>query len=214
MLNAARVLFSIFLLSTITLPAIAAVPIPSPAPSNIWKLTVYYTAVESFHHQRSVKVYGCREMGCRWKATLGQYPADFVKAVKDEGTGRITHGEHSGKYLCWSKHDGYWLDTIPRNAQDTALNPWESAAADPSVMNYGSTFQVIDCGVDDTDSSEINAKTCTQIKSARWKIVDRFEPGLGGKNHLDLYIGEEDQDDFIKSSPKMISVKAATISFD
>lgn len=192
----------------------AAAPTPAPTSSSVWKLTVYYTAVESYHHQRKVRVAGCREMGCRWKSVIGDYPADFVKAVKDEGTGRITRGENAGKYLCWSKSDGYWLDTIPRNAHDTALTPWESAAADSSVMSYGSTFHVVDCGVDDTDGSDINAKTCAQIKNVQWKIADRFEQGLGGRNHLDLYIGEEDQDDFVNSSPKMISAKFATISFD
>ncbi|MFL5812216.1 MAG: hypothetical protein ACJ763_01455 [Bdellovibrionia bacterium] len=197
----------LFLLSTLLLPAYAAT-------SNAWKITVYYTAVESFHHHKKTKVRGCSEMGCRWKSNLGEYPADFVKAVKDEGTGRITSGEHAGKYLCWSRHDGYWLDSAPRDASGKALTSWESAAADSSVMSFGTGFQVVDCGVDDMDGAEINPQTCAQIKNVRWKITDRFEAGLGGRNHLDLYIGEEDQEDFVNKSPKVISAKSASISFD
>jgi hypothetical protein len=196
-------------LSTLLLPANAAT-----STSSAWKITVYYTAVESFHHGKKVRVRGCREMGCRLKSILGEYPADFVKAVKDEGTGKITSGDHAGKYLCWSRQDGYWLDTAPRDAQGTSLSPWESAAADSNVMSFGTGFQVVDCGVDDMDGAEINPQTCTQIKNARWKISDRFELGLGGRNHLDLYIGEEDQEDFINKSPKVISAKSASISFD
>lgn len=197
-------------LSLLSTPLLSA----HAAPSSAWKITVYYTAVESFHHSKMVRVRGCPEMGCRWKSSLGDYPAGFVKAVTDEGTGRITSGEHAGKYLCWSKQDGYWLDSAPRDAEGTALSPWESAAADSNVMSYGTGFQVTDCGVDDMDGTEINPPTCARIKTARWKISDRFELGLGGHKHLDLYIGEEDQEDFVNKSPKVISAKSASISFD
>jgi hypothetical protein len=180
-----------------------------------WELTVYYTAVESFHTQgQFIAVRGCLEMGCEKETELGSFPETFVKAVHDEGTGRITNGPHVGKYLCWSSGSGYWVDTIPRDAQETALIPWVSAAADRRVMPYGKTFRVIDCGKDDTDGSDIDPKTCELLKRASWKIMDRFEPGLGGRKHLDLYIGEEDRPDFINSSPKEISVKSAQISID
>jgi hypothetical protein len=176
-----------------------------------WNLTVYYTAVESFHHGIDTKIRGCEEMGCERKRWLGSFPKDFVQAVQDEGAGRITIGEHAGKYLCWSKNDGYWIDTEPKDAEGGALIPWLSAAADPKVMNFGAQFKVEDCGRDDTDGSAISAKVCDQIKSATWKVMDRFEPGLGGERHLDLYIGEEDQPDFVASSPKVVSVKSAAI---
>jgi hypothetical protein len=186
----------------------------APPPVPQWNLTVYYTAVESFHHGRKVMVRGCMEMECEHKGTIGIFPASFVKAVKDEGTGRITSGNYAGKYLCWSKRDGYWLDSEPREAEGTSLIPWVSAAADSDVLTYGTTFKIEKCGVDDTDESEIDSEMCKKMKDAHWRISDRFEPGLGGSRHIDLYIGEEDRPDFISSSPKVISVKSASISID
>lgn len=179
-----------------------------------WNLTVYYTAVESLHHGRAMTLKGCSEMGCDHKEIIGHYPMDFLRAVQEEGTGRITSGEYAGKYLCWSKRDGYWVDTVPKDAQDAALTPWISAAADVSVMDFGTTFHVQNCGKDDEDGEDIDPNICSKLKNAHWKITDRFEPGLGGKHHLDLYIGEEDQEDFVNSSPKVISVKSASVVID
>jgi hypothetical protein len=153
-------------------------------------------------------------MGCDRKESLGSYPNDFTRAVKSEGTGRITSGNYAGKYLCWSEHSGYWIDDIPKNAEGDALVPWVSAAADADVLNYGVVFRVIACGKDDTDGSDIAPAVCERIKSSHWKIMDRFEADLGGKRHIDLYIGEEDQNDFVQKSPKEISVKSASISLD
>jgi hypothetical protein len=192
---------------------ISARTLASDGPAD-WNLTVYYTAVESFHHGRVSRLKGCVEMGCDRKETIGSYPSDFVRVVQEEGTGRITSGEYAGKYLCWSKRDGYWIDKEPKDAQGGALTPWVSAAADVSVMDFGTTFHVQNCGKDDENGEEINGDTCARLKTAHWRITDRFEPGLGGKHHLDLYIGEEDQEDFVNSSPKVISAKAALISVD
>ncbi len=179
-----------------------------------WNITVYYTAVEKFHHGRQAKVLGCPEMGCDQKSIIGTFPYEFLRIVQEEGTGRISDGKYSGRYLCWSGGSGFWLDSAPRDAQGGSLKPWVSAAADADVMNFGATFRILNCGKDDTDNSDIDPSTCNRLKGSPWTITDRFEKGLGGKHHLDLYIGEEDQENFIKSSPKVISVKSATISIE
>src|SRR5262245_44198167 len=56
-----------------------------------WQLTVYYTAVERYHGGAPQAVIGCLVLDCEHGGRyLGTYPSDFVQAVKDEGTGRIT----------------------------------------------------------------------------------------------------------------------------
>ncbi|NYE71422.1 hypothetical protein BKA15_002751 [Microlunatus parietis] len=104
-----------------------------------WEVTVYYTAVESFHHGEPIAVTGCPVLDCEnGDDPLGRYPSDFVTAVKDEGTGRITSGKHAGRYLNWSHGVGYWLDTEARNSYGDALRPFSSAATDADVLPRGS----------------------------------------------------------------------------
>lgn len=182
------------------------------SPSRGWNLTVYYTAVENLHSGAPQTVQGCLDNTCSSKGKIGDYPADFIQFVRDEGTGRITSGTNAGKYLNWSKGTQYWLDTAPRNAQGTALIPWKSAAADSFVMNFGTTFKVVDCGTDDSGGGPIDFNICNQLKQANWQIMDRFETGRGGNQRLDLYIGEEDQVNFVNTSPKEISTKSAVIA--
>jgi hypothetical protein len=148
-----------------------------------WTVTVYYTAVESFHTGTPVQVTGCTKIDCtHGDADLGTYPKDFVQAVHDEGTGRTT----GGKYLNWSYDTGYWLDDAPRDTAGRPLQPFASAAADPAVMRADTAFTITDCGSDPPDPA-----VCAKLKAARWTIADEFTPGLGGEKHLDLYIGEE-----------------------
>jgi hypothetical protein len=153
-----------------------------------WTVTVYYTAVESFHTGVPTRVTGCPQIDCtNGGADLGTYPKDFVQAVHDEGTGRAT----GGKYLNWSYDTGYWLDDAPRDTAGRPLRPFGSAAADPAVLAAGTTFKITDCGTD-----EPPAAVCAKLKAARWAVTDEFTPGLGGEKHLDLYIGEETGTDF------------------
>jgi hypothetical protein len=148
-----------------------------------WTMTVYYTAVESYHSGQPVKVTGCPGLDCaHGKADLGTYPKDFVQAVHDEGTGRTA----AGRYLNWSYDVGYWLDDAPRDSGGRTLRPFESAAADPSVLAAGTRFVVTDCG-----KPAEPAAVCAKLKAATWVVTDEFTPGLGGARHLDLYIGEE-----------------------
>ena len=96
-----------------------------------WEVTVYYTAVESFHDDETVEVRGCLTIDCtNGDDLLGEWPEGFVTAVKDEGTGRITSGEQAGRYLNWASTEGYWLDDAPRDADGGVLVPMRSVPAD------------------------------------------------------------------------------------
>ena len=158
-----------------------------PGDPGGWTITVYYTAVESFHHDPPVQVIGCSTMDCtNGTDDLGRYPEDFVEAVRDEGTGRTA----AGRYLNWSDDVGFWLDDAPRDAYGQALRPFESAAADPDTLPAGTRFTIVDCGKED-DGAPIPAAVCTRLRQASWVVTDQFTPGLGGPRHLDVYIGEE-----------------------
>src|SRR3954469_25445121 len=53
------------------------------------EITVYYTAVEEYHHGEPERVTGCPRLTCsHGHDDLGTYPAGFVAAVRSEGTGR------------------------------------------------------------------------------------------------------------------------------
>ena len=133
---------------------------------------------------------------------LGSFPASFVKAVKDEGTGRTA----DGRYLNWSYDTGYWMDTAPRDTAGRPLRPWVSAAADASVLRSGSRFTIVRCG-----TAEVTADVCAKLKAPTWTVVDEFTPGLGGDKHVDVYIGEETGRDFTESD-LYTTLESATLS--
>ena len=179
--------------------------------SDGWEISIYYTAVESLHTGPSQQVVGCTEIECvAGNAVLGDYPQDFVQAVKDEGTGRITSGSYAGRYLNWSIDVGYWLDTQPRDARGFILRPYLSAAAD-SEIPYVTSIKVLDCGVDKQNGSPIDAEVCSRMVAAQWVVRDRFPVGSVGK-HLDFYIGEEDHPAFVETSPNAVHTVGATVS--
>ena len=185
---------------------------PVLAPTSGWEITVYYTAVERFHSGPPVPVTGCPIQDCeRGTTPLGRYPADFVQAVQDEGTGRITSGPHAGRYLNWSEGTGYWLDTLPADARGQRLLPWRSAAVDGVVAPFGASVRVLGCGTDSQSTEAIDPRVCAQLRRASWVIRDRFTSGLGGPRHVDLYIGEEDRRGFAASSPKVIDTSTARV---
>lgn len=158
--------------------------------STGWQVTVYYTAVESFHSGPRTQVRGCPQLDCEHGTDdLGSYPEDFVQAVEDEGTGRTT----SNKYLNWSHDKGFWLDTAPRDANGRALQPFVSAAADG--LNQGARVKLVSCGQIPRDTQQV----CDKLKEADWVIKDAFTPGLGGHQHIDLYLGEESGPRFTES---------------
>nr|WP_240948278.1 hypothetical protein [Planosporangium mesophilum] len=157
-----------------------------------WTVTIFYTAVQAHHSGFPAKVTGCRSIDCEYGGDdLGTYPADFVAAVHDQGTGRTA----SGRYLNWSYDVGYWLDDAPRDGSGRRLRPFESAVADRDVLAAATRFTISDCGRAD-DGRTLPAEICAKLRAARWTVVDEFTPGLGGRRKTDVYIGEETGSDF------------------
>jgi hypothetical protein len=171
-------------------PSVPASPPRTVRPKRTtsgWEITVYYTAVEKYHDGEPTPVTGCPRLECsNGDDDLGTYPAGFVEAVEEEGTGRTT----AGKYLNWSHDVGFWLDSAPRSSDGNVLTPWVSAAADPDVLPYGTRFTVAACGTQE-DGSRAPAAVCAALRGAAWRVTDEFTPGLGGPKHLDAYIGPE-----------------------
>ena len=164
-----------------------------PGSGSGWTVTVYYTAVESLHSELAPSVRGCLTIDCaNGDADLGSYPADFVRAVHDEGTGRVTSAPNAGHYLNWSSDVGYWLDTAARAADGKPLVPFHTAAADG--LAQGATVRLTACG-SEQDGPPAPA-VCGRLREPTWTISDAFTPGLGGDLHIDLYIGEETGVDF------------------
>ena len=159
------------------------------ADSPGWLVTTYYTAVESLHGGAPKRVTGCLQLDCEdGHSDLGSYPADFVRAVHDEGAGRITSGGFAGEYLNWSAGVGYWIDTAARAADGHLLQPFRSAAADG--LAKGTVVRLINCGHTDNGKPP-SPKVCDALSAPTWVISDEFTPGAGGNYHVDLYIGEE-----------------------
>lgn len=155
-------------------------------------MTVYYTAVASFHDGATERVTGCPRLECSAGSDdLGSFPSSFVRAVRDEGTGRID----AVRYLNWSVGVGFWLDSAPRDSAGGVLEPWRSAAADADVLRAGKQFTITSCGTAD----DVAAEVCDRMREARWTVRDEFTPGLGGDRHVDVYIGEETGPDFTES---------------
>jgi hypothetical protein len=174
-----------------------------------WQVTVYYTAVESFHRGRPVEITGCRQLDCaHGNDELGRYPGGFAKAVRDEGTGRITTGPHAGRYLNWSHDVGYWLDDAPRDAHGRPLERFRSAAADG--VPDGTRIELRNCGRQDS-GDPVPDPVCRTLRGADWQIRDEFTPGYGGDNHLDLYIGEESTPDYTASGELYVALTGARL---
>jgi hypothetical protein len=177
-----------------------------------WLLTVYLTPVEKYHSGPPKQVRGCTSNDCpvAGNEDLGTYPADFVQAVIDHGTGHLTSGPFAGGYLNWTGSVGFWLDDAPRDARGMPLEAYVSAAADPSVP-FDTPFRITDCGVDDGNGGPIDATVCDSLMQAHWIVRDRFEVGAVGK-HLDLYIGEEDHANF-SDDPRYVTAAGAKVVF-
>jgi hypothetical protein len=182
----------------------------SPAEEGLrrpWLVTVYYTAVEALHRGPPAPVSGCPVLDCEHgDEPLGEYPQGFLDAVREEGTGRITRGPNAGRYLNGSHNVGYWLDDAPRDAHRRPLEPYPRAAADG--LPDDTTLRLVDCGT--LDSGEpVPARVCDALRAGRWEIHDRFTPGQGGEQHIDLYIGEETGPDFTTSGALYVSLRDA-----
>lgn len=187
-------------------------PSAGPEVRRGWLVTVYYTAVQSFHTGTGVDVNGCLSIDCAFDdEPLGRYPRSFVEAVREEGTGRITSGPHASRYLNWSHDVGYWLDDAPRDALGRPLEPFRSAAADD--LPDGTRLRLVDCGR--LDSGEpVPAGVCAALSNGEWEIRDRFTPGLGGTKHTDLYIGEENQFGFTTLGELYVTLHDAAFAME
>ncbi|WP_067796430.1 hypothetical protein [Actinomadura formosensis] len=175
-----------------------------------WRITTYYTALESLYGGRRKAVRGCTRFHCsHGKTPLGSYPEDFLTVVQMEGSGRLTGGPHRGRYLNWSHSVGFWLDDTTRDSRGRPLEPWASAAADRSVLARGRRFTIVDCGKDG-NGRPIEGKVCAAFRKARWTVMDLFRPGYGGENHADVYIGEE-KGSRLSESPFYTTLKGATL---
>ena len=177
-----------------------------------WELSTYFTPVETYYGGAPTAVVGCTELECtHGQELLGRFPADFVRTVREEGTGRITSPSvrPEATHLNWSINVGYWLDTAIRDARGAVLQAYVSVAADPAIP-YVTAVSVLACGRDAVEPEVIPAAVCDRIRTADWVVGDRFTAGAVGK-HLDLYIGEQDQRDFIALSPRAIHVLDASV---
>ena len=52
---------------------------------------------------------------------------------------------------------------------------------------------------------------CRQLSTPDWAIRDAFTPGLGGRHHLDLYIGRESGPHFTEQ-PGYVTLIGATVT--
>lgn len=164
---------------------------PPPAPPTItsggWRVSLYFTSVESLHHGRPRAVTGCRDLHCvHGDAPLGTYPADFVRAVRAQGSGKITRGPHAGRFLDWSSDTGYWLDSTPRDARGRPLEPFRTVAAG---LPDGTRIELTGCG-HRRGGRPVPHDLCRRLTAAHWQVRDVF-PGDRKTRAVDLYIGPE-----------------------
>lgn len=176
--------------------------------SNI-EVTVYYSPVESYYARDNltyIKAWPDYSVTGA-KVTEGPYPAAFVRHTKNEGTGKITSGQHRGKFLNYSfeglgpneDQAGFWIDTCPRDAYGGCLKAGVTAAVSTNLaknfgMKRGVPVQLADCG-----SEAGNAEGCAYYKGGSWVVNDQFTTGIASDRQLDLYYGLQDRPGFKKS---------------
>lgn len=174
---------------------------------NRFRITVYYTPVESFHNGDQVSIWGCTSIGCEsGQQFLGSFPSSFIDAVRMEGVGRITTGPYAGKYLNGSIRGGFWVSNFPPDGYGGSLQAFRTAAADDYVMPQGTRFRLVEPFTEE-GGWPVASSVAKKLRSTVWEVQDHFEAGYGGDFHLDLYIGEEDRFDFIVTSPYIIALE-------
>jgi hypothetical protein len=180
--------------------------------SGEWGITVYYTPVEQYYSGEVEIVIGCSAYGCSSSGELGRFPKTFLEVVRVEGVGKISHGPRAGMYIHWTEPTGYWISEKPLSATGQPLVAWQSAAAGIQYQ-FGSSFRIVDCGVDTVGKKAIASNICRQITSRQWIVDDRFGRDTVQKR-IDLYIGEQDRERFIQEHPFMFAAQNAKIEFD
>ncbi|MDD2520326.1 MAG: hypothetical protein PHR34_05185 [Kiritimatiellae bacterium] len=163
-----------------------------------YKITFYYTPVESFFGGPPQAVTGCTSIDCvSGLQDLGAYPADFIAAVRLEGSGRLTSGPYAGQYLNGSYGGNFWISSFPPDAYRSSLRPFETAAANESGLPRGTRFRLVGPLLE--NGSPIPSAVESRLLDATWNVQDRFEPGYGGTMHLDLYVGDQTTPSFASS---------------
>jgi hypothetical protein len=161
-----------------------------------WRLDLAYTPVQRFHHGRGIAVTGCSRPSCAKQAELGSYPSDFIEAVRAQGTGKITSGAHTGKYLGWAAGVGFWLDTAPRDSRGDVLRAFSSAVSGTSLLSLHTRVRILTCGLDET--GDANSVVCAKLQAPSWTVTE--VPNPGPTRSLTLYIGLEPGPDFTGSA--------------
>jgi hypothetical protein len=183
-------------------PAAAGPAAPSPPPARgtgSWHLTVYYTPVESYHGPPLSSIADCSGR------SLGRHSSEFLNHVQTEGFGRLTIPLQKASYLGWDFDRHCWfLASTPVGSDDRPLRAWVSMAA-PSTVSLGTSVRIDGCG------SGADAGVCARLRGAAWVVADRFSADPNDPQHLDLYVGEEDQPDFEDESPNYFDVHQATV---
>ncbi len=166
------------------------------AGSQDWRLDLAYTPVQAYHHGSDIQVTGCLRRPCGRKADLGSYPGDFVEAVRAQGNGKITNGEHKGAYLGWAAGIGYWLDGAPRDSRGDVLRAFSTAISGTSLLSLHTRLRVLSCGVDEAGRS--NTAVCARLRGTTWTVME--VPNPGPTRSLTLYIGLENGPNFTGSA--------------
>ena len=175
-----------------------------------FRLTVYYTPVESFFGGALQTIQGCTSIGCESGIqTLGAFPVGFLSEVQMQGSGRITSGAHAGQYLHGSFGGGFWISPIAADAYGSPVRPFETAAADDAVLPRGTRFKLVE-PLTESGGAPLPAAVADRLLAATWDVQDHFEAGYGGALHIDLYVGEQEQPHFA-SSPFYLMLVNQTI---
>ncbi len=173
---------------------------PALPNGGAWRLTVYYTPVESYHGGRTDAVTGCQGQ------ELGRHSHEFLDTIQTEGFGRLSAPIAGHGYLGWDFDRGCWLlAAAPVGANDRPLRPWVSIAAHPSIA-IGTRVSVRNCG------RKVDSSVCDRVRAASWVVDDRCSVGCGDLRHLDLYIGEEDRPNFENDSPDYFEARDAAVT--
>jgi len=175
----------------------SAKPTTKPSPtisgtlSDGWRLTVYYTPVELYHGGPEEHV-----------PDIGSFPEKFLDLVRLEGVGKISKGPHAGRYLHQTDELGFWLTDAPLDARGKKLVQFQTMAA-PQNVNFGTKVKIQTCG-------NISKPVCDQISSYVWTVSDRFGDDPSEK-HFDLYIGEEDRENYLQTHPLIFAANNASV---
>lgn len=149
---------------------IAPSPIAAPSGEQLtvggspgWRLHLFYTAVEKYHHGKNSAISGCLSLSCRnGKQYLGTYPADFLAAVRAQGSGEISSGKYARHFLNWSDSLGYRLDTTPRS-DGIPLRKFHTVESSSPQLSARTSFRVVACG---------SGPMCARLRTVKWAVAD------------------------------------------